>query len=383
MSDKPILQPETLAAQAGDWSDPANKGVAPVIHPSTAYLRGPKATSPEPPFYTRDHNPTYLQAEALLAGLEGGEDCKLFGSGMSAAVAIFSTLAPGDHVILPIAVYHGVRTWVTQYCMKYGIYVDFVPNGDVEFLEKAARPEVTKLIWIETPANPTLDTTDIATSAGLAEFLGAKMVVDNTAATPVLTRPIELGANFVIHSATKYLNGHADVLAGAIVTAKKDDPLWAQICAVRRDGGLVPGPFEAWLLTRGMRTLYPRVRAQSAAALAIAEHIEQNGNVSQVLYPGLRSDPGHEMAAKQMQGGFGAVMSMRVAGGIDGALKVANGTRLFKRATSFGGVESLIDHRASVEPEGAPIPSDLLRLSVGLEAPEDLVADLEQALAKV
>jgi cystathionine gamma-synthase len=383
MSDQPTLRPETLAAQAGEWSDPSNTGVAPAIYPSTSYLRGPDATDPVPPFYTRDHNPTYLQAEALLARLEGGEECRLFGSGMSAAVAIFSTLAPGDHVILPIAVYHGVRTWVTQYCMKYGIYVDFVPNGDVEFLEKAARPEVTKLIWIETPANPTLDTTDIATSAGLAQFLGAKMVVDNTAATPVLTRPIELGANFVIHSATKYLNGHGDVLAGAIVTAKKDDPLWAQICAARRDGGFVLGPFEAWLLTRGMRTLYPRVRAQSAAALAIAEHIEQNGKVSQVLYPGLRSDPGHEMAANQMHGGFGAVISMRIAGGLDAALAVANGTKLFKRATSFGGVESLIEHRASVEPEGAPIPSDLLRISVGLEAPEDLVADLEQALAKV
>ena len=383
MSDQPTLRPETLAAQAGEWSDPSNTGVAPAIYPSTSYLRGADATDPVPPFYTRDHNPTYLQAEALLARLEGGEDCRLFGSGMSAAVAIFSTLAPGDHVILPIAVYHGVRTWVTQYCMKYGIYVDFVPNGDVEFLEKAARPEVTKLIWIETPANPTLDTTDIATSAGLAQFLGAKMVVDNTAATPVLTRPIELGANFVIHSATKYLNGHGDVLAGAIVTAQRDDPLWAQICAVRKDGGFVPGPFEAWLLTRGMRTLYPRVRAQSAAALAIAEHIEQNGKVSQVLYPGLRSDPGHEMAANQMHGGFGAVISMRIAGGLDAALAVANSTKLFKRATSFGGVESLIEHRASVEPEGAPIPSDLLRISVGLEAPEDLVADLEQALAKV
>ena len=332
--------------------------------------------------YTRDGNPGYDQVEALLNALEGGAGCRLFSSGMAAASAVFQCLGPGDHVIAPEVIYHGVRSWLKEQGMRWGLNVDFVPNGDLDALQAAMRPGETKLVWLETPCNPMWDIADIAASVAIAHAGGARLAVDSTVATPVLTRPIELGADIVMHAATKYLNGHSDVLAGALVTAKDDD-FWKAIGEYRHIAGAVLGPFETWLLLRGMRTLHLRVAACSASAQTIAEHFHGHPKIAQVLYPGLPSHPGHGVAARQMKGGFGGMLSLRVAGGAEEALRLSGACRLFKRATSLGGVESLIEHRAGIEPPDSPVPPDLLRLSVGIENTDDLIADLERGLKEV
>jgi len=239
----------------------------------------------------------------------------------------------------------------------------------------------TKLVWIETPANPLWTVTDIAATAALAHAAGARVAVDSTVATPVLTQPLELGADLVMHAATKYLNGHSDLIAGVLVT-KADDDFWKRVKTVRAQIGGTLGSFESWLLLRGMRTLYLRVRTASASAQRIAEHFAQHRHVEAVLYPGLRDAPGHAIAARQMQGGFGGMLSVRAKGGEAAAIATAAHVQLWKRATSLGGTESLIEHRASVEGAGTPAPPDLLRLSVGIEHVDDLIADLEQALAR-
>jgi cystathionine gamma-synthase len=371
-------RPATRAAQALGSHDTATRGVTPAIHPSTTYERDPVPGAPTR-LYSRDDNPNYEDAEALLNSLEGGAGCLLFASGMAAGTAIFSALSYGSHVLLPEVVYWGMRKVASDIASAWGISVDYVRNGDLQALKKGVMPQ-TKVIWIETPSNPTLAVTDIAAAAEIAQRCGAALVVDSTFATPVLSRPIELGADIVLHSATKYLNGHSDVVAGALVTRQRS-PLWERIETVRHYGGAVLGPFEAWLLLRGMRTLYLRVRAQSEAALRIAQHFEKHPAVKQVLYPGLPSSPGHAIAAKQMKGGFGGMLSLRVTGDEVNARRIWGACRLFKSATSLGGVESLIEHRASVESAESRVPRDLLRLSVGIEDPEDLIEDLEQALS--
>jgi cystathionine gamma-synthase len=235
-------------------------------------------------------------------------------------------------------------------------------------------------MWIETPANPMWSVTDIAATAKIAKASGARLAVDSTVATPVLTRPLDLGADIVMHSATKYLNGHSDLIAGALAT-REDDAFWQRIKALRAQLGGTMGSFEAWLLLRGMRTLYLRVDAASRSAMRIAEHFSRHPMVAEVLYPGLPSSPAHAVATKQMRGGFGGMLSLRVKGGEGAAIATAANVALWKRATSLGGVESLIEHRASVEGANTPVPFDLLRLSVGIEDTGDLIADLEQALA--
>ena len=382
MNDDLKLKPATLAAQALGWVDDTTRAVSPPLHPSTTFERDPDNRYPKGRVYGRDDNPTYDQGEALLATLESGADCLLFASGMAAATAVFQGLAPGDHVVAPEIMYHGVRKWLEGFARRWGLAVDFVPAHEAGALEAAVRPGRTKLVWIETPANPTWAITDIASSAQAAHGAGARLAVDSTVATPVLTRPLEFGADLVMHAATKYLNGHSDVLAGALVTAREDD-LWQRIREIRPGGGGVLGAFEAWLLLRGMRTLYLRVQASCRGAQTLAEHMQDHPRVAEVLYPGLENHPGHAVAARQMQGGFGGMLSLRIRGGEAAAIKVAAKVQVFKRATSLGGTESLIEHRASIEGEGTPVPQDLLRLSVGIEDPEDLVADLEQALASV
>jgi cystathionine gamma-synthase len=275
--------------------------------------------------------------------------------------------------------YWALRGWLGAFCARWGLGLDLVDTHDLDALRAAVRPGVTRLVWIETPANPTWDVTDIAAAAAIAHGAGARLAVDSTAATPVHTRPLTLGADLVMHSATKYLNGHSDVIAGALVTGARDER-WGAICAHRRTTGAILGPFEAWLLHRGMRTLAVRVRRQSATALAVAAALDGGAGVAAVLYPGLPSHPQHALAARQMRGGFGGMMSVRVAGGAEAALAVAGRLRLFARATSLGGVESLVEHRASVEPPDSPVPKDLLRLSIGLEDPDELAADLLAAL---
>jgi cystathionine gamma-synthase len=380
MDQRPPLSPETLTAQALSEIDPGSGGIAPAISPSTTYEQLPDGSSQQGRAYTRADNPTYEAAERLLAALEGaGCACVLFASGMAAATAVFQSLLPGDHVLAGRVLYWGVRKWLAEFALTWGLDVEFADTTDLRAVRAAIRPGRTRLVWVETPANPMWDVTDLAAVCELAHAAGARVAVDNTVATPVLTRPFEFGADLVVHSATKYLNGHGDVLAGAVLTARPD-PLWERIRSWRRNAGAVPGPFEAWLLQRGMRTLFLRVRRASGSALAIARHFEGHPALAAVLYPGLASHPGHQIAARQMDGGFGGMLSIRVAGGPEQAKAVLAGVRVFKRATSLGGVESLIEHRASTEGPSSPVPGDLLRLSIGIEDPADLVADLEAAL---
>jgi cystathionine gamma-synthase len=376
------LNPETIAAQGLGWIDAETGAVVPPIHSATTYARDESYELIGGRSYARPNNPTLEQPEALLAALEGGEAAALFASGMAAAVTLFQALSPGDHVVAPRSMYWGLRDWLTGEGRRWGLSVDLVDSTVPEAVASAVQPGRTRLIWIETPANPDWGVTDVAGVAAIAKRAGAKLAVDNTVPTPVLTKPLALGADIVMHSATKYLNGHTDLLAGALVTARADD-LWQRIQALRGSGGAVLGAFEAWLLLRGMRTLFLRVRHASASALKIARHFDGHPKLVEVLYPGLARHPGHAVAARQMEGGFGAMLSLRVKGGAEGALKVASRCRLWVRATSLGGTESLLEHRASVEGPSSPVQKDLLRLSVGLEAAGDLIDDLEQALQAV
>ena len=379
MADLP-LKPETLAAQALHRIDPQTGGLVPPIQPSTTYARDADyRLVVEGMSYSRDENPTYEVAEALLATLEGGPAARLFASGKAAAAAVLQALQPGDHVVAPRVMYWGLRNFLVDFAETWGLGLDLFDAADPASLAEAVAPGRTKLVWIETPSNPTWDVIDIAAAAAVARQAGARLAVDSTVATPVLTRPLALGADLVMHSATKYLNGHGDVVAGALVTAA-DDEFWARVCRNRSDYGAVLGPFEAWLLLRGLRTLYLRVPRASESALTVARHFEGLPERCAVLYPGLESHPGHDAARRQMTGGFGGMLSLRVAGGAAAALEVAKRCRVFQRATSLGGVESLIEHRATIEGPKSPIPDDLLRLSIGIEHPDDLIADLEQAL---
>jgi cystathionine gamma-synthase len=376
------LSPETLAAQALGEPDAESGAVVPPIHPSTIYEREADGTDRSGRAYTRADNPTYEPAERLLATLESGAACVLFASGSAAATAVFQALLPGDHVLVSRVLYWGVRKWLAEFGMTWGLDVEFVDTADLAAVQRAIRPGRTRLLWVETPANPMWDITDLHAVTEIAHGASVRVAIDNTVATPVLTRPIELGADLVVHSATKYLNGHSDVLAGAVVTARRD-PFWERIRSWRRNAGSVLGPFEAWLLQRGMRTLFLRVRRSSASASTLVRDLEGHPALGAILYPGLPSHPGHEVAARQMTGGFGGMLSLRVRGGEAAAMAVAGQVRVFKRATSLGGVESLIEHRRSTEGPSSPVPDDLLRLSIGLEAVDDLRGDLIAALDAV
>ena len=377
MSRKP-LHPATLAAQALGSTDASTGAVVLPIHTSTTFLRDPDNQYRRGRGYGRADNPSYDQPQALLTALEGGAATLLFSSGMAAAAAVFQCLPRDAHVVAPRVMYWGLRSWLRNFAEAWGISVDFVDATSLDAIRDAVRPDRTRLIWIETPANPLWSVTDIAGSADIAHSSGALLAVDGTAATPVLSRPLALGADLVMHSATKYLNGHSDVIAGTLTTAR-EDALWAQLCTARSSGGAILGSFEAYLLLRGMRTLFPRVERACRSAQQIAEALSQNPRVLDVLYPGLRTHPGHAVAARQMTGGFGGMLSVRVHGA-EAAIAAAARVEIWKRATSLGGVESLIEHRASVEGPDSPAPPDLLRLSVGIEDPGDLIADLESAL---
>jgi len=357
------LKPETIAAQALGWVDDKTRAIVPPIHTSTTFIRDADNQYRSGHGYARDQNPTFDQAEAVLTALEGGHASLLFASGMAAATAVFQSLAPGDHVLAPKVMYWSLRNWLMNFGTHWGLRVQFIDMTNSEEVRGAVQPGKTKLVWIETPANPLWSITDIAVTCDIAHAAGAVVAVDSTVATPVLTRPLELGADIVMHAATKYLNGHSDVIAGALAT-REDTAMWQRTRAIRAQIGGVLGSFEAWLLTRRIRTL-----------------------IEEVLYPGLPSFRGHAVAAKQMHGGFGGMLSIRVRGstnasatGEAAAIATAANVGLWKRATSLGGVESLIEHRASVEGAGTPVPGDLLRLSVGIEDTGDLIADLEQAL---
>ena len=378
MTDRPdAYKPRTIAAQALGAIEPETKGVALPIHVSTTFIRDPDNQYRTGYSYGRPDNATVRQTEAVIAALEGAHEALLFGSGMAAATSVVLALPPGSHVLAPQVCYWGLRDWLKNEAPLFGYRVDLVDMSNVEAVRAAMQPD-TKLVWIETPANPLWTITDIAGVAEIAHAGGAILGIDSTAATPLFTKPLSLGADIVMHSATKYLNGHSDVVAGVLATAR-DDALWARIKQVRSHHGAILGPFEAWLLLRGLRTLEVRVLAQTETAAALATRFANHQSISSVLYPGLPSHPGHAVAARQMCG-FGGMLSVRVKGGERAAIDAAARVKLWKRATSLGGVESLIEHRASIEGPGSPCPPDLLRLSVGLEDPDDLFDDLDRAL---
>jgi cystathionine gamma-synthase len=368
---------ESLAAQALGWVDEKTQAITPPIHMSSTFLRTPDYGNERA--YIRDQNPAFEQAEALLARLENGAAAALFASGMAAATSVFMALKPGDHVIAPQMMYWSLRKWLTGYAQDWGLEVTLVDMTDLGALAAAIMPGRTKLIWIETPGNPLWSVTDIAACAKLAHQAGARLAVDSTVATPVFTQPLDLGADVVMHSATKYLNGHSDICAGALVTRVADDA-WERMVEMRYTLGAIIGSVEAWLLLRGMRSLFPRVRQQASSAATLAARFAAHPAISQVLYPGLADFPGHEIAKRQMQGGFGGMLSVRVKAGRDAALATAARVGLWQRATSLGGTESLIEHRASIEGPDSPVPGDMLRLSVGLEDAGDLYDDLDRAL---
>lgn len=369
----------SLLAQAMGKIDEATRGVTPPIHVTSTFIRDPDNQYRSGNIYGRPDNETVREVEAVLTMLEGASASIVLGSGMSAATAVFLALQPGDHVVAPTVMYWALRNWLKNDAAGWGLNVDFVDTTDLDAVRAAVKPGATRLVWIETPSNPMWSVTDIAAVAEIAHAAGARLAVDSTVATPILSQPLALGADIVMHSATKYLNGHSDVLAGALCTAREDE-FWTRIKRVRATLGQILGPFEAFLLMRGLRTLDLRVRAMSASAMTVARHFAADPRVLEVLYPGLPENASHAVAARQMTGGFGGMLSIRVRAGEPAAIRTAANVKLWKRATSLGGVESLIEHRASIEGPGTPCPTDLLRLSVGIETVGDLIADLEQAL---
>ncbi len=377
--DEPLPHPDTIAAQGLGWIDETTRAVIPPIHVSSTYLRDADNGYRSGRVYARADNPAFDQAEAVIAALERGHSAALFASGMAAATAVFQALAPGDHVLAPKVMYWSLRNWLLNFASHWGLQVELIDMSDSATVKAAVKPGRTKLVWVETPANPLWTITDIAAVAKIAHEAGARLAVDSTVATPLLTRPIEHGADIVMHAATKYLNGHSDLIAGVLIAAR-DDTVWQRIKSVRAQLGGTLGSFEAWLLLRGLRTLHLRVQRACTSAQHIAEHFEGHAHIEAVLYPGLPSFAGHDVAARQMHGGFGGMLSIRVKGGEAAAIATAANVRLWKRATSLGGTESLVEHRASIEGAGSPVPADLLRLSTGIEDAGDLIADLEQAL---
>jgi cystathionine gamma-synthase len=375
----PSWSKRSLAAQAMGAVEPVTKAIVSPIHLATTFVRDEDNAYSSGFAYGRPDNATVREAEAVIAMLEDGPQALLFSSGMAAATAVFQALDPGDHVVAPRVMYWALRNWLATEATRWGLKLDFAETDDLSALEAAVRPGATRLVWIETPANPLWTITDIAEAAQIAHRAGARLAVDSTAASPVHTRPLALGADVVMHAATKVLNGHSDAVAGALVTAREDE-LWARISNIRKSQGAILGPFEAYLLTRGMRTLHLRAAAQAEGALRLAERLATHPNIARVLYPGLPQHPGHDIAARQMEGGFGFMLSIQASGGERAAIGAAARVRLWKRATSLGGVESLIEHRASVEGPGTPCPPDLLRLSTGIEDVEDLFRDLDEAL---
>lgn len=371
------MKMETLAIHAGAAPDPATGSVAPPIHLSTNFIHGPASEETYGYMYVRDKNPTQDRLEAAMSALEGGEDALAFSSGMGATTAFFQSLEPRSHVIIPEDVYTHVRIVAATHFANWQLEYSTINMESPAAVAAAVRPN-TKLIWAETPSNPQMKIMDIAAAAKIAHQAGARLVVDNTFASPVLQRPLDLGADVVMHSTTKYCGGHGDVQGGCLVF-KQRAPLHEKLFHIRMVLGAVCSPFNSWLILRGLRTLPIRIERHSANAMAVAKALCQAKQVERVLYPGLPSHPGHEIAAKQMKQ-FGGMLSILVKGGWDEAVRVVSRVKLFQAATSLGGVESLIEHRASAEGEGTTAPKNLLRLSIGLEHPDDLIADLLQAL---
>jgi cystathionine gamma-synthase len=373
------LRIETLAIHAGQDIEPTSGAVIPPIYLTTTFERAPDGSFPHGHIYTRNGNPNRSMLETCLAALEGGAGAAAFGSGLAATHAILQCLRPGDHVVAPDDAYHGVTRLLREVMAPWGLEHTRVDMGDPENVRAALRPN-TRLVWVETPSNPLLKIADIAAIAQIAHAAGARCAVDNTWATPFAQRPLDLGADLALHSTTKYLGGHSDVLGGAVVW-RAEDELAERLRFVQANAGAVPSPFDCWLLLRGIQTAAYRVRAHTENAARVAAFLAEHPAIERVHYPGLASHPGHAVAARQMRG-FGGMLSIEVRGGEAAAMKLAARLRIFTRATSLGGIESLIEHRASVEGPESTTPRGLLRVSVGLEHADDLIEDLRGALAE-
>ena len=371
---------ETLAARAGHAIDPSTGAVTPPIHLSTTFERERDGSYRQGHVYARTSNPGRQLLESALAQLEGGTSAIAFSSGLAATHAVFQALGPGDHVLVPEDAYYGTLRLVREIFGPWGLESDACDMSDLAAIERLLRPN-TKVLWIETPSNPLLRVVDIAALASIAHRVGARCVVDNTWATPLLQRPFELGADVVMHSTTKYLGGHSDLIGGALVV-RTDDEYATRLRTLQGLGGAVPSPFDCWLLVRGMRSLSWRMRGHCENAHAVARFLAGHAAIEAVHYPGLPSHPGHAIAARQMRA-FGGMLSIQVRGGEQAAIDLTNRLELFTRATSLGGPESLIEHRASVEGPTTISPRNLLRVSVGLENVEDLIEDLGRALETV
>ena len=369
---------ETLAVHAGGAHDPATGAVAPPIHLTTTFEHGPEAERLHGYMYIREDNPTQARLEEALAAVEGGAAALAFASGLAAGAAYLQCLPAGSHVLMADDGYYDFRTILHEFLPRWGGEATLVDMADLDAVRRALRPN-TRLLFTESPSNPLLKVADLAALAEIAHRAGATLLVDGTFATPALQRPLELGADVVLHSTTKYLGGHSDVQGGALVF-RRSDAAATQARHVRHVLGGVASPFGSWLVLRGLRTLACRVERQSANALALAQALESLPAVETVHYPGLASHPGHAIAARQMQGGFGGMLAFRVRGGRAAALAVVKRLKLLTVATSLGGVETLIEHRASSEGPTSTTPENLLRVSVGLEHPDDLIEDLRQAL---
>jgi cystathionine gamma-synthase len=367
---------ETLAVHAGHRIDSGTGAVSAPIYLSTTFERDVEGSYSRGFMYTRNNNPNRQALEEGISVLEGGAAAAAFASGTGATMSIFQALAPGDHILAHVDAYYGTSRLLREIFLRWGLKADFIDMSDLAAVKKAFR-ENTKLAWMETPSNPLLKIVDLAEVAEVVRSAGAVCVCDNTWA-PVLQRPFDLGADLILHSTTKYFGGHCDVLGG-IVVSKSDNEFFQRVRGIQYEGGAVPSPFDCWLILRGMRTLPWRMRAHSENASKVAQFLSQHRQVAQVYYPGLRSHPGHDIAQKQMSM-FGGMLSFEVKGGRDAAMKVAANMKIFVRATSLGGVESLIEHRASIEGPGTTSPEGLLRVSIGLENADDLIEDLDQAL---
>jgi cystathionine gamma-synthase len=379
MKNASKLRFETLAVHAGHGVDPATGAVTPPIHLSTTFERAADGTYPHGWIYARNHNPNRDGLEAALAALEGGAACAAFASGLAAVTAVIQGLAPGDHVVAPSDIYHGTANVLKHLFAKWRVDATFIDMTSADAVAAALRPE-TKLVWIETPSNPLLRCVDIEATAALAHRAGARAVCDNTFASPALQSPLALGCDLVVHATTKYLGGRSDVMGGAVV-ARADDAAFADIRTAQLYGGAVPSPFDCWLVMRSLPTLPARMQAHCANARRVAAFLQSHAQVAAVHYPGLETSPFHALARRQMRD-FGGMLSFEVKGGKDAAMAVAAAVEIFTRATSLGGVESLIEHRASIEGPDSRTPQGLLRVSIGLEHPDDLIDDLAQALAR-
>jgi cystathionine gamma-synthase len=377
MTETPNQKLQTISIHSGRHVDPVTGAVTTPLHTSTTFERDPDGAFSRHYFYSRIDNPNRHSLEQCLADLEGGIEAVAFGTGMAASLAVFQALSPGDHVVLHRDLYFGVRELVTGLFARWGLEHTFVDMRNIDELRQACRPQ-TKLFWLETPTNPLIEVVAIRPVAECARSLGVPLACENTFATPVLQRPLELGADLVIHALTKYISGHSDVLGGAVIIGKQSE-LAARIKTFQRVGGAVLSPFDCWLTLRGVQTLVPRMRLHCENARRVAEFLSTHPAVAVVHYPGLPNDPGHDIAARQMRD-FGGMLSFEIRGGREEAFAMTSRLKLIVRATSLGGTHSLIEHRASVEGVFSRSPESLLRLSVGLEGAEDLNADLDQAI---